>query len=169
MIDWSDPDAGRCIHNQRRFPNLVKNGVTSHWTDLGEPENFNGAGCYEGVETTVTGRKNEHSDIHNLYNLLWNKSIWDGYFDKRASANRLGVGLTPRPFIVTRSGAAGTQRYGAAMWSGDIAAILSSLATHAERPDAHVLLGHRLLRRRHRRLSPRGDAVQRQGWLLPAL
>ena len=38
--------------------------------------------------------------------------------------------MNPRPFILTRSGAAGTQRYGAAMWSGDIASNLESLATH---------------------------------------
>ena len=38
-----------------------------------------------------------HSDIHNLYNLLWNRSIWDGYFDKRGHANNLGA-VNPRPF-----------------------------------------------------------------------
>jgi alpha-glucosidase len=129
MIDWSDPNAGKWIHDNRRFPNLVQKGVTSHWTDLGEPETFNGTACYNGVETTVSGLKNEHSDIHNLYNLLWNKAIWDGYFDKRGQANNLGL-VNPRPFIVTRSGAAGTQRYGTAMWSGDIAANLKSLAPH---------------------------------------
>jgi alpha-glucosidase len=130
MIDWSDPNAGAWVHDHRRFPNLVQKGITSHWTDLGEPENFNGAACYDGVEVTATGRKNEHSDVHSLYNLLWNKSIWDGYFTKRGQANNLGT-VNPRPFLLARSGAAGTQRYGAAMWSGDIAAHLESLATHA--------------------------------------
>jgi alpha-glucosidase (family GH31 glycosyl hydrolase) len=130
MIDWSDVDAGQWIHDHRRFPNLVHKGITSHWTDLGEPETFRGDACYEGVEGTVAGLKNEHSDIHNLYNLLWNKSIWDGYFAKRGQADNLGQ-VNPRPLIITRSGAAGTQRYGSAMWSGDIAANLESLATHA--------------------------------------
>lgn len=130
MIDWSDPAAGDWIHNHRRMPNLVQKGVTVHWTDLGEPESFKADACYEGVETTVSGRKNEHSDIHNLYNLLWNESIWNGYFNKRGQANNLGE-VNPRPFILTRSGAAGIQRFGAAMWSGDIASNLESLATHA--------------------------------------
>lgn len=129
MIDWSDPAAGAWIHDNRRFPNLSKRGITSHWTDLGEPETFNAAACYEGVETTTTGRKNRHSDIHNIYNLLWNQSIWDGYVSKKGLANDLGV-TNPRPFIVTRSGAAGTQRTGAAMWSGDIASATESLAAH---------------------------------------
>jgi alpha-glucosidase len=130
MIDWSDPVAGRWIHDNRRFPNLTQLGIASHWTDLGEPERYKGSACYEGVETTVSGRKNEHSDIHNIYNLLWNLSIWDGYYEKRGQANALGL-ANPRPFIMTRSGAGGTQRTGAAMWSGDIASNLESLSTHA--------------------------------------
>ena len=129
MIDWSDPAAGAWIHDNRRFPNLSKRGITSHWTDLGEPESFSAAACYEGVETTVSGRKTSHSDIHNLYNLLWNQAIWDGYVAEQGEANDLGV-TNPRPFIMTRSGAAGTQRTGAAMWSGDIASATESLAAH---------------------------------------
>lgn len=129
MIDWSDPAAGAWIHSERRHKHLSDLGITSHWTDLGEPENFDRAACYDGVETTAAGRKSEHSDVHNLYNLLWNRSIWDGYVAKQGQANRLDV-TNPRPFIVTRSGAAGTQRYGAALWSGDIASNLESLATH---------------------------------------
>jgi alpha-glucosidase len=129
MIDWSDPDAGKWIHDNRRFPNLSKLGVTSHWTDLGEPETFNAGACYEGVETTVSGPKIAHSDIHNLYNLLWNQAIWDGYVAKQGQANNLGI-TNPRPFVLTRSGAGGTQRTGAAMWSGDIASAAESLAAH---------------------------------------
>jgi alpha-glucosidase len=129
MIDWSDSAAGAWIHDNRRFPNLSKRGITSHWTDLGEPESFSAAACYEGRETTVSGRKTSHSDIHNLYNLLWNQAIWDGYVAKQGQANDLGV-TNPRPFIMTRSGAAGTQRTGAAMWSGDIASATESLAAH---------------------------------------
>jgi alpha-glucosidase len=129
MIDWTDLTAGTWIHDNRRFPNLSRRGITSHWTDLGEPETFSAAACYEGVETTASGRKNHHSDIHNLYNLLWNQAIWDGYAARQGQVNDLGV-TNPRPFIVTRSGAAGTQRTGAAMWSGDIASATESLAAH---------------------------------------
>jgi alpha-glucosidase len=129
MIDWSDSKAGQWIHDNRRFPNLVKKGINAHWTDLGEPETFDAGACYEGVEISIDGPKNEHSDIHNLHNLLWNKSIWDGYVSKKGTKDDLGV-TNPRPFMVTRSGAAGTQRYGAAMWSGDIGSRLELLASH---------------------------------------
>ena len=125
MIDWSDPAAGDWVHENRRLPNLANLGVNAHWTDLGEPENRDALACYDGVEPG----KNEHPDVHNLYNLLWNRAIWDGYVARQGEPNALGV-VNPRPFIVTRSGATGTQRFGAAMWSGDIAATLPSLATH---------------------------------------
>lgn len=128
MIDWSDPQARRWIHDHRRFPNLTQLGVTSHWTDLGEPERKDTSACYEGVETTVSGLKNAHPDIHNLYNLLWVKGIWDGYADHQGQANALGI-TNPRPFVLTRSGTAGVQRYGAGMWTGDIASNLKSLST----------------------------------------
>ncbi len=130
MIDWSDPVAGQWLHDNRRYPNLVKKGINAHWTDLGEPETFDAGACYEGVETTVDGLKNQHPDIHNLHNLLWNKSIWDGYVSMQGTMDDLGI-TNPRPFIVTRSGAAGTQRYGTAMWSGDIGSRLELLASHA--------------------------------------
>ncbi len=129
MIDWSDPSARRWVHDNRRWPNLSVKGVTVHWTDLGEPERLNLGACYEGVERTSAGAKNEHSDIHNLYNLLWNQSIWDGYLQRQGSTTGLGV-INPRPLLLTRSGALGIQRYGAAMWSGDIPSNLDALATH---------------------------------------
>lgn len=121
MIDWSNPDAGAWVHNNRRQPNLISNGVTAHWTDLGEPEKYDGNACYHGVEASAGGMKNAHGDIHNLYAFLWNQSIYDGY---RNSHNER------RPFIVSRSGAAGSDRWGVAMWSGDIGSNLKLLATH---------------------------------------
>jgi alpha-glucosidase len=123
MVDWSSHGAGAWVHDQRRFPNLVQKGITSHWTDLGEPEKYDGNACYTGVEVTAAGPKDRHGDIHNLYAFLWNRSIWNGYFRQRA-ANKL------RPFVLSRSGAPGSQRWGVAMWSGDIGSRLDILATH---------------------------------------
>jgi alpha-glucosidase len=123
MIDWSNPDAGAWVHNNRRLPNLVRNGVTAHWTDLGEPENYDASACYHGVENSPSGPKNIHGDIHNLYAFLWNKSIYEGY---RLNHSRVDL----RPFIVSRSGTSGSDRWGVAMWSGDIGANLELLATH---------------------------------------
>ena len=123
MIDWSDPAAGAWVHDNRRFSNLVQKGISGHWTDLGEPEKYDPNACYHGVEVTSTGPKDQHGDVHNLYAFLWNKSIFDGYYQKRHSVSR-------RPFIVSRSGAPGLDRFGTAMWSGDIGSHLDLLATH---------------------------------------
>lgn len=124
MVDWSNVEAGAWLHDNKRFPNLISKGIIGHWTDLGEPEKYDGNACYQGVETTATIIKNHHGDIHNLYAFLWNKSIYDGYVRK-------GAGISRRPFILSRSGAPGSERFGVAMWSGDIGSHLSLLATHA--------------------------------------
>jgi alpha-glucosidase (family GH31 glycosyl hydrolase) len=119
MIDWSRRDAAAWWHDNLRHPNLVAAGVMGHWTDLGEPERYDGGACYGGVEFN----KFHHGDIHNLYNLLWHQSIWDGYVRHASDSKR-------RPFLLARAGTSGIQRFGAAMWSGDIASRLDVLATH---------------------------------------
>jgi len=116
MIDWTDDAAGACWHDWKREP-LGELGIVGHWTDLGEPEMFSPGSWYHGVEA---GR-HAHADVHNLLNLKWSQSIAAGY---------LRHGRTERPFILSRSGAPGSQRCGVAMWSGDIGSNLSSLITH---------------------------------------
>ena len=118
LIDWSNGDAGTYWHDWKRQP-LVDLGVLGHWTDLGEPEMFNAWAVYRGFPEI--GGKNRQADVHNVYNLLWHKTIFDGYARN---------GVQRRPFILSRSGTAGMQRFGAAMWSGDIGSNLRSLATH---------------------------------------
>jgi alpha-glucosidase (family GH31 glycosyl hydrolase) len=116
MIDWTDRDGAAYWHDQRRLP-LIEDGVMAHWTDLGEPEIFDPSAYYHGVEDD----RHDHADIHNLYNLLWSRSVFDGY--ARTAPDQ-------RPFILSRSGTSGSQRFGVAMWSGDIAANMPSMATH---------------------------------------
>jgi alpha-glucosidase (family GH31 glycosyl hydrolase) len=119
MIDWSDSGGAAWWHDNKRQPNLIALGVMGHWTDLGEPERYDPGACYRGVDAG----KNHHGDIHNLYNLLWHQSIWDGYIRHANDTRR-------RPFLLARAGTSGIQRFGAAMWSGDIASRLDVLATH---------------------------------------
>jgi alpha-glucosidase len=116
MIDWSNPEAAAYWHDSKRQP-LVDMGILGHWTDLGEPMDFDAEGVYHGF----TPGKTSHADIHNLYNLLWHRSIFDGYQRNGSKA---------RPFMLSRAGGPGMQRYGAGMWSGDIPARLENLASH---------------------------------------
>ena len=114
MVDWTDPDAAAWWHANRRQP-LVEAGVIGHWTDLGEPEDYDAGAWYHGF---LPAGGHTQADVHNVYNLLWAKSIWDGYQQ---------AGVERRPFVLSRSGTAGIQRYGVSLWSGDIAANMPSL------------------------------------------
>jgi alpha-glucosidase (family GH31 glycosyl hydrolase) len=119
LMDWSNQEGADFWHDWRREP-LIAAGVIGHWTDLGEPEAYNSNAWYVGIPGDYQPL-HAHADVHNLYNLLWSESIFEGY----ARNNH-----AQRPFILSRSGAPGSQRYGVAMWSGDIGSNLTSLATH---------------------------------------
>jgi alpha-glucosidase len=112
MLDYTNDACGAYWHDTKRQP-LIDQGIIGHWTDLGEPEMFNpGAGYAVGT----------HAEAHNIFNFRWLRGIYQGYVRHH---------VAQRPFMMSRSGTAGLQRFGAAMWSGDIGARLSSLAAHA--------------------------------------
>ncbi|MFZ2070744.1 MAG: TIM-barrel domain-containing protein [Halobacteriota archaeon] len=112
MIDYTSDSCSQYWHDSKRQP-LIDKGVIGHWTDLGEPEMFNPDAGYS-VGT--------HADAHNIFNFRWIRGIYKGYLENNVSS---------RPFIMSRSGTAGIQRFGAAMWSGDIGSRLENLASHA--------------------------------------
>ena len=116
MIDWTQDAAGDYWHDLKRQP-LIKNGVIGHWIDLGEPEMYDPNDWVGGVLLDKHGQ----ADYHNMYNFKWAQSIARGY--ARNEEIR-------RPFMMARSGAAGIQRFGASMWSGDIGSNLGNLAAH---------------------------------------
>jgi alpha-glucosidase (family GH31 glycosyl hydrolase) len=117
MLDWTNPAAGDYWHDRKRQP-LIETGILGHWTDLGEPDDFSPDARYHGFP-----RRGLHADrdVHNVYNFDWLASIARGYARHHDAR---------RPFMLSRSGTAGIQRFGAAMWSGDIGSNLKSLATH---------------------------------------
>jgi alpha-glucosidase (family GH31 glycosyl hydrolase) len=84
--------------------------VAGLWTDLGEPERHpDGMVHFLGSAAKV----------HNIYNLLWAKTIFDGFGRFRPGE---------RIFNLTRSGFAGIQRYGVIPWSGDVSRTFGGLA-----------------------------------------
>jgi len=111
MIDWLNPDGAAFWHDYRRQA-LIDMGVIGHWTDLGEPEMVSPDFRYGTTNLT-------DAQARNSYNVMWAKSIFDGYSS---------TAPTKRPFILSRSGGMGIQAYGAAMWSGDTAGDFGSLA-----------------------------------------
>src|SRR5271157_4667139 len=124
MIDWTN-DAGADYWNDLKRQPLINTGVIGHWLDLNEPEQYGDlpqAGPQPDWTVGVLPGKHAHADYHNLYAFKWAQSVARGY--TRNSVTR-------RPFMMSRSGAAGIQRFGASMWSGDIGSQLGDLATHA--------------------------------------
>jgi alpha-glucosidase len=97
-------------------------GVSGLWNDMNEISTW-GQKMPDNVLFDYEGRKASHLQARNIYGLEMIRASYDG---ARASFGK-------RPFILTRSGYSGLQRY-AAIWTGD---------NRAE--DSHMLAGVRLL------------------------
>jgi alpha-glucosidase len=97
-------------------------GVSGLWNDMNEIATW-GQKTPDNVVFDYDGRKASHLQAHNVYALQMVRASYDGARDA----------FNKRPFILTRAGYAGLQRY-SAIWTGD---------NRAE--DSHMLLGVRLL------------------------
>ncbi|GJT89619.1 alpha-glucosidase 2 [Tanacetum coccineum] len=100
------------------WANLVKdfisNGVDGIWNDMNEPAVFKSitktmpeSNIHRG-DAELGGHQN-HLHYHNVYGMLMARSTYEGM--KLANPNK-------RPFVLTRAGFIGSQRY-AATWTGD--------------------------------------------------
>ncbi len=116
MIDWSNPGAGSWWHDAKRVA-LNNDGVLGHWTDLGDPEMFSPSSQYFGIDW-YGAHPTRHADVHNLLNFFWSRSI---------AADTARTHPERRPWILSRSGAAGSQRFGVATWSGDVQSSFAAL------------------------------------------
>jgi alpha-glucosidase len=99
---------------------LLDQGVAGIWNDMNEPSTF--ARSTFALETVQGERGAElpHEQWHNAYGLLMSKATFEGL--KRLRPNE-------RPFVLTRSGYAGIQRY-SAVWMGDNHSWWVHLFTH---------------------------------------
>ena len=89
-------------------------GFSGFWHDMNEPTSFAAFGestLPRSARHSLEGRGGDHQEAHNVYGLCMARA---GYEGLRA--------LVPeeRPFVFSRSGWAGMQRYGGT-WSGDVA------------------------------------------------
>ena len=83
---------------------LVPLGIDAWWQDATEPENDDLAG------RRVNKGRWAGELVRNVYPLMVNKTVYEGLLESTST----------RPMILTRCGFSGIQRYGAAMWSGDV-------------------------------------------------
>ena len=101
-IDFFNPQAAAAYwknFNER----LVPTGIDAWWQDATEPENDDLAG------RRVNNGRWSGEQVRNVYPLLVNKTVYEGL-----------VHASKEPMILTRCGFPGIQRYGSALWSGDV-------------------------------------------------
>ncbi|MEU5092970.1 TIM-barrel domain-containing protein [Streptomyces sp. NPDC021356] len=96
------------------YEERLAQGFSGFWHDMNEPTSFAAFGettLPRSARHALEGRGGDHREAHNVYGLCMARA---GYEGVRA--------LVPgeRPFVFSRSGWAGMQRYGGT-WSGDVA------------------------------------------------
>lgn len=114
--DYTRPDVRRWW--QGLYKDFMANGIDGVWNDMNEPAIFNvksktmpednrhAGGAWDYGGTLPAG---PHLQYHNVYGLLMAKGTFDGILAARPEK---------RPFVLTRAGYIGSQRY-AATWTGD--------------------------------------------------
>lgn len=109
-LDFMNPRTIEYYASRYSYDNFVgpTDGIAI-WNDMNEPSVFNGPEVTMPKDCIHHGDF-EHRDIHNIYGLLQVLSTYEGLL-ARSSGKK-------RPFILTRSHFAGTQRF-AAVWTGD--------------------------------------------------
>ncbi len=85
-------------------------GIEGIWNDMNEPAVFNETKTMDvEVMHRNDGRPTTHRELHNVYGLLMGKATYEG-MKKQLHGKR--------PFLLTRAGYAGVQKYGS-VWTGD--------------------------------------------------
>lgn len=110
--DFTDP-AARAWWGGLYEERLAK-GFAGFWHDMNEPVSFAAFGDPTlplSARHALDGRGGDHREAHNVYGLSMARAGYEGLRELRPEQ---------RPFLFSRSGWAGMQRYGGT-WSGDVA------------------------------------------------
>jgi alpha-D-xyloside xylohydrolase len=105
-IDFFSPEASAAYW--RNFKErLLPLGIDAWWQDATEPEND------DLVGRRVNNGRWSGEQVRNVYPLLVNKTVYEGLVSCAGKT-------ADSPMILTRCGFPGIQRYGSALWSGDV-------------------------------------------------
>jgi alpha-glucosidase len=99
---------------------LLEKGVNGFWHDMNEPAAFAAWGEPSlplPTQYQLEGLGGDHVQANNLYGLLMNKAGYEGLTEQQPDR---------RPWLLSRSGWAGNQRY-AWNWTGDVSSSWSAL------------------------------------------
>ncbi|HMR82924.1 MAG TPA: glycoside hydrolase family 31 protein [Niabella sp.] len=106
LPDYTNPKTRTWWKGKMKW--LPDNGIHGYWNDMNEPA-IGGSYLPDNLLFDFEGKKANALEAKNLYGFLMARSSYEAALQN--TANR-------RPFVLTRSGFAGVQRY-AAVWSGD--------------------------------------------------
>ncbi|MER7204526.1 TIM-barrel domain-containing protein, partial [Streptomyces sp. NPDC000188] len=96
------------------YEERLAQGFSGFWHDMNEPASFAAFGdptLPRSARHSLEGRGGCHREAHNVYGLCMARAGYEGLRELRPQE---------RPFLFSRSGWAGMQRYGGT-WSGDVA------------------------------------------------
>ncbi|MGW6152738.1 glycoside hydrolase family 31 protein [Streptomyces sp. NPDC055144] len=96
------------------YEERLAQGFSGFWHDMNEPASFAAFGdptLPRSARHSLEGRGGDHREAHNVYGLCMARAGHEGLRELRPQE---------RPFLFSRSGWAGMQRYGGT-WSGDVA------------------------------------------------
>ncbi len=96
---------------------LLEQGVDAWWLDLNEPEDVSVDVQFPRTDWPAPRDLLGGDEARNLFAIA----------QQRLFARRDRMTTDRRPFVLTRSGSAGSQRYGAAPWTGDVGATWEDL------------------------------------------
>ncbi len=102
LLDFTNPETRIWWKNQHE--RLIRTyGFDAFWHDLNEPE---------GEIETIAFHGGSHTEVANIVGMQMNRATYEAVREYAPDS---------RPFIMSRSGFAGMQKYGAGVWSGDVA------------------------------------------------
>lgn len=110
LIDFSNPATKEWLRPQ--LERILDDGVESWWLDLTEPE---------GDPENTVYYAGERNKVHNPFSLLNTRTYTQ--ITQEHCPNM-------RPFILTRTGTAGIQKYCTAIWSGDVYSDYKTFTAH---------------------------------------
>eukprot|EP00535_Pseudo-nitzschia_heimii_P003333 CAMPEP_0197181398 /NCGR_PEP_ID=MMETSP1423-20130617/5699_1 /TAXON_ID=476441 /ORGANISM="Pseudo-nitzschia heimii, Strain UNC1101" /LENGTH=1025 /DNA_ID=CAMNT_0042631639 /DNA_START=168 /DNA_END=3245 /DNA_ORIENTATION=- len=118
-LDFTDKEARTWWADQFSYDRYQGSTPSLYtWNDMNEPSVFNGPEV-SMQKDLLNLRGVEHREWHNLYGMLFQRSTMEGLIRRNEEENT-------RPFVLSRSFFAGSQKYGS-IWTGDNAAEWSHL------------------------------------------
>ncbi|WP_114764507.1 glycoside hydrolase family 31 protein [Vibrio rhodolitus] len=111
--DATNPEARQFVWDKAK-QHYYDHGIEIFWLDANEPE------CYPNDKSDIVFHQGMGSAVANLYPREHEKAFYDGM---RAAGQEQVLNLC-------RSAWAGSQKYGAAVWSGDVPSTFQALKNH---------------------------------------